>query len=647
MSGFALGVTMLATLLVGYELTRRCWKDDLQWGERAAFAWAGGTLLWLATTWTLALLHQLDRGVLLARMALLAITALALSFARLRSASRSNLQLDGKRIALLALPLLPVAAWIEFSLWRGAVTPPASIDALAYHLPRAVMFVRAHGYDALRVVRFFLSWRPANYELLLADALAMAGNDNTSEFISTFFYVGFAVSAIALAQRWRARGVLASLTAGLLTAGVPVALLHATDYKNDVMAAFFVTIAIVALDRWLSDHDVRAFAMAVAALAAAAGTKTPCALVAALTTPLLLWPWRRVRISRAAVAAIAALSLASVLLLGGTAYISRVLDRKAPAPAAAETPEYAERTYGHYANLWKAPYLLIAQSFSTDDARLKMPWADAPWAWARYELYYSELGIPFALCAIAFPFALILRRRQAAASQYATTALALLSFAAILPFDGPPIGRYLLGLPRFALTIVPVVFAWTAAPFADWLESRHRVAAYALVLVAAISFSIYAIQNAAHDVFAPFQYVLFASEHPGMRLPVIGRGRAAAVLDEVAGPRDRVAFDGGVSAFLHLTYGAALQRDVTLIPRGDSAPQIDDDAQWVVIDRAWNVIWGNRELRDLSNTALIGRGQATKEDERVLRAMLADRRFAVEYANPRLMQFVFKRKAGQ
>jgi hypothetical protein len=638
-SGAGLAATLAASFLLGHELSRRFWKDALGWGERALVVALTGWALWLASTWALALLHLLTRPVLIGRTAIMGAAGLALLLMRLRSVEWREITISMPVVSAIAIALVvvPLFIWTDFSFWRGAVTPPASIDALSYHLPKAVLFARAEGYEALRDVRFLIGWRPCNYELLLADAIVMDGTDSATEWISTCFYLSFVLAAIALAQRWNGRGLFASLTAALLTAGVPVALLHATDYKNDVMAAFFGIASLVMLGRWLTERDSRALALAIVAIACAAGTKTPGAIFAALAIPFIVW---RARLVRTAVVGIVVF-----VLLGGMAYVTRLADRSFTIIEGTAPASYSALSFGHFENLWKGPYVLIAESFEKNPSLVHVPWSSRPWLWQRYELYYSELGIAFSLCAIALPF--MIWRGWRDREKSAMTALAFLAFAAILPFDSLPAGRYLLGLPRVALTIVPVVFAWTAVPLAAWLERRKRTdVALAVVLALSASFVWYAAQNAMHDSFAPFEFVIDASEHPGTRLPPIGHLRAAAVLDQTAGPADVVAFDGGVSSQLHLAYGARLTRPVHLIPPGTGAPSIPADAQWVVVDRVWNLVWGNEQMRDLGSPEFLRRGKPTEEDLRVMRAMLADKRFEPAFLNLATMQGVFRRRPG-
>jgi len=107
--------------------------------------------------------------------------------------------------------------------------------------------------------------------------------------------------------------------------------------------------------------------------------------------------------------------------------------------------------------------------------------------------------------------------------------------------------------------------------------------------------------------------------------------------------------DAGTTSLIYLTFGPTLQRQVSFIPPGPGPVRIDPGAQWVVIDRAWNVIWGHRDLRDVGSASrYIGKGSPTADDLRVVRALLRDPRFEAVYVDAAAVQAVFRRAgAGQ
>jgi len=265
-----------------------------------------------------------------------------------------------------------------------------------------------------------------------------------------------------------------------------------------------------------------------------------------------------------------------------------------------------------------------------------VPWAERPWFWRRYELFFSHLGIPFALCAIAMPFAIFALRRRANVEAFAITVAALAAFAIMLPVNFQPHGMFAISLPRYALFLAPIVFAWTIAP----LTRFHN--AIASIGVAALAF--YAVDNVRNDAFAPWAYVQFVEQHPKSRQVPFDPYRAAEVADRNAAPRDRIALDAAFGTWIHPAFGAELERPVDFIPQGDGPPLIRDDADWVVIDRGWKILWEHPQFRDLSQARnFLVRGQPTLEDTRVLRYLDNDKRFRRVFYNSTWNQAVFQR----
>src|SRR5687768_6165951 len=153
-----LSITILAAVMIGWELVARLWKEDDAdrpgIAERILYALLIGTCLWQATTWAVALAQLLVRPVLLARTIALVVIAATMIFLRLRRRVASpKLEFSVQQAAYSVLIALPVLLWTEFVLWRGKVVPPADIDGLSYHLPRAVLFLRSGGYDPLLAAR--------------------------------------------------------------------------------------------------------------------------------------------------------------------------------------------------------------------------------------------------------------------------------------------------------------------------------------------------------------------------------------------------------------------------------------------------------------------------------------------------------------
>lgn len=632
-------MTAAAFLVIGYAVTARL-LPALREGapgplERATYVALIATTLWLATTWILALTRTLTAAALGIRAIILVVIAVPLL---VRAGRTFRSRIGGSEVTGL-LPLVPLFAVVAFALFRGAVLPPVSHDALAYHLPKAVLFARAEGFRYLSELDPRQASIPANYEMLLAEIIALDGRDDWTEAPSTVFYVLFVLASAAVTERWW-RNRHATLAVAIACAGIPVALLHSAAHKNDLMTAFFAVAAILAASRWLAQREIATLTLLIVAIGCGVGTKPQVAMLAlALAAAIVVPVLRTLRLR--VLAGLVVFGIVAFLLLGGATYVLNVA-RDNSVVGEIDAAQGSVIQYGDWRNLWEGPYVLLAGPFMPREDALVVPWKPGhPWFWQRYELYFSHLGIPFAVCALAAPFAVgRLRRRLAGRESIVVTAAAVVAFVLMLPVVFKPHGLYAISLPRYALFIAPVVFGWTIAP----LTARSKRAGAAVVLLLVASFVVYAADSIQNDDFAPLSYVSEAYAHPGTREVPFHSGRAASVVDRMAGPDDKIAFDAGYASWIHPAFGAELSRPVYFIPPGAGQPSIPDDARWVVVDRAWNIFWGEAEERDLSEARLyLRRGKPAPEDLRVRRFLIGDHRFRIAYLQLGTNQVVFER----
>lgn len=587
--------------------------------ERWTYAATAGAALWIGSTWLLAITHLLTRPMLIARLIVLLVVAVV--------------AVRKERFAFTSAPLLvaPLYLWCAFILWRGAVIPPVSHDALSYHLPKATMYAQRGGFEYFSFLIPAIRTLPINYELLLAEVIVWTHSDALTEWVIILFYLLFAVAAAALAERWWGENRWLAATIILVSAGIPVALLQSGAHKNDLMVAAFMTASLVAAGRWFADANPRALMLMITASALAIGSKPQAGMLAVVLSPFVLWSLRRK--PRLLVVSIV-VAIAAFVALGGIAYIVNYAHEGSLLNAKdANRQEVEIVPYGDWVNLWQGPYVLLAAPFSRNAYALRVPWADTPWFWRRYEIYFSHLGILFGFAAVAVPFML----RRLTFERVAILAATAITFLILLPVGFRPHGLYTISLPRYALFIVPVIFAMTIAPLA--LRFPKPTLAVAMAM-----FVLYSVDCAVHDAFAPLAYVKWAAAHPGTRAVGFDPNRAASVADRAAGRREKIAIDAGFGTWIQPAFGRDLQRPVEFIPGGDGPPLIAEDAKWIAIDRAFTAVWQHPQFDDLSKASrYILRNRPSARDMRVFNALRADSRFELVFYNPRTVQAVFHR----
>jgi hypothetical protein len=630
-------LTAAVFLFLGDELSQRIRSGETAPSmplERVCSAALLSLAVWIGSIWMLALTHLLYREALILRTVCAGIILIFLRARRTKESVRISLP-------PIAFALAPIGLWILFAMWRGAVLPPLSHDALSYHLPKAVLFARAHAYVYLDQLHVIARKLPPNYELMLSDVILTTGSDRVTEWLSTLHYIFFIIAGTSLVQRWWGSNPKRDAIVALLIAQIPVALLHSSAHKNDLLLAFLVICALMWGARFTATGETSAALLMILAMAMAVGTKPQAGFIAIALVPCVLWRLWRQRAWRRT-AALIAVSIAALALLGGASYVIDLQhELTSPAPRATSAA-LTTFQFDDFMNFWQAPYVLTAAPFSRDDLSLYVPWQDRPWFWRRDEIYFSHLGVGFSFAALALPFAVVMLRRERSVERAVGSCVALVAFVAMLPVVTVPHGLYTISLPRYCLFIVPAVFGWSV----EWaVRARERVARIALVVSAAL-FVIYAVDSAVNDAFAPLRFVIWASKNPGTRVVPFSPNRAACVADRIAGPYDKIAIDAGFSSWIYPAFGRDLTRPVQLFS-GRGPLKIDSDARWVVIDRGYEAAWNKPAFQDLAQVSrLPAPGALSPEGQTLLRQALALPGFRPVFVNARAGQAVLRRDAG-
>lgn len=602
---------------------------------------------WLSINWILALTHTLTAPSLWTCVCVLVVVAVAIIV-------RRAMLLAGKQISnelLTALVfLVPLALWIVYILWRGVVLPVASHDALAYHLPKAVLLERAGGYEYFAAPDPRISGFGFNYELLLADLLILGKTDAYTEWVGTVSYLLLLLAAAALAERWWRSRPLPTMAAVIATASAPILLLHSGAHKNDLLIAFFGLCALLWGGRWVVQGGRIPMMLLILALGVGFGTKTTIAAFGLALAPFLLY--RFVRCVRAGAINVRDLALtaacaALTIVLGGGFYIVVNYLHLSNAAAGTSMTRTAGQaliiTYGDWHNLWQVPYLLLTIPFSSTPQGVWVPWRNEHWFWPHYEIYFSHYGRLTTLLVLGAPFIAWRFRTKSEASRRreraVTVAASLLAIAIMLPTVFRPVG-FFGAFPRYFAFIVPVIASLVLPPLVGAVTRRL---AYVVLTALTVVFCLEAVTYAEHDRFAPLAYAVWASEHPGTRYIYFNPYRAGSIVDRLAAPEDKIAVDGAYDTWVYPAYGANRTRPVVFLTKGATPDQVPTDAKWVMIDRSWDKLWSNPNLTDLGQMKYIGRGTPTVDDVRLINALRRDPRFKLAFENPATNQAVFER----
>jgi hypothetical protein len=276
------------------------------------------------------------------------------------------------------------------------------------------------------------------------------------------------------------------------------------------------------------------------------------------------------------------------------------------------------------------------------------PFRGGQWWWASNDVWMSHFGAIFSVLAVAVvPCVFVFRKGGARVERNAASLAALAIYLLVLPLHTLPIG-FFSSYARYVVFVLPVVAAWTVSPLVILVE-RHvgkarAVAVVVIALVAGVGMTKSFIEFGVHDAYAPLEYVATLMDHPESRMPFVRQNRAANAFDSFAGPNETVAFDLGFDAWVYPAYGAELTRNVEFLKPTSGAVVIPDDAGWIIVDRTWNIFFGNPEFVDMSKAYLLGQGKATDDDLKVYRQLRKDPRFELVYADRSQNQALFHRK---
>lgn len=643
---FALGGLALGAA-IALALRRHQGSDDDALVHGAASTLLMAFATWVATSWLLALAHALTAPFLVG-VALAEFAGGVAWLRRLGAFGKGPEIVVSRWTGVAALvTLAPLAVWLAFVAWRGTVLPPYNHDALAYHLPKAVLLLKAHAFHVFDVPEARIASWPCNYELLLSDTMILTGSDHATAAVATVAYVAFLFATALVAWRAWGEGGAHVIAAVAITAAAPILILHSGLHKNDVLEAFFGIVAFVGAARWATRGSVASLVETTVALLLGIGTKVNGAIFMAVTAPFIVAGMLRHENTdrgRRVLVFVGGAAMAS-LVLGAMPYLANLVVFHRPVLP----PEATGGTAYCWQNLWQITTMLVMRPFNGDAVFVWNPFQHERFWWPRNDVWMSDFGAGGAvLMLLVAPCAVVFRKAGPWTERSAASVAALAAYVLTLPISFHPRNG---GLARYVVFVLPFLAAWTVCPLL--LTVRRRAARWAAMfdlsacLGGSATFAASAFSYGVNDAYAPLGWLEFVVQHPESRVPFVRRNRAASVFDQNEGLKTSCAIDVGFDTWIYPAYGEGWTRDVRFLPRTAGPVSIPPDVAFVLVDRSWNVFFGHPGFVDVGDYRFLGRGQPSDADLVVYRQMRADPAFELVYDDRGQNQAIFRRRPPQ
>lgn len=622
--------------------------------ERPALAALLAFALLIGTNWLLASAGLLTAAALWTCTGLYAGAGTLLLHRQRRRAPLEPEPLRRHPLAILAAVFLSLAVF--YMVLRGLILPVGEFDALSYHFPRAVEVLRAHRVPFIPAGDFRVAYFPWNYELLIADALLLTPGDGLVHLIGLCSTFGFGATAFAVLRRaWPATTGLEAFLGTLAVLAAPVLIMHAADFKNDVLFAFFMLNALHWAARWGQEDQPRALVLSLMSLGLAFGTKSNALFLVPVFTGVLVHFRHRFRpAARPAYGRLAAwaFGLLALVVVTGSAWpllnklwCGHFLGDVARVGGVDGFQSCTVPRYNGFSNLWRFPLLLLQRPFFLDPQDVYVFWRNEWWWWPRNRSLYSHFGWLCSALLLVVPLGLLRHWREPgpARSFRSFLSIAILGFVACcLPQQYRLDGAF-CALPRAILALPVVVVLWTVLPVLAWLRENGWKALHWAAGLGLIAYYIgQAYTYLRNDETKGFAVLLSTLQNPGQG-PPYGVYRAFSMM---ARRGDPVAYDGGFGGFFYPLYGEDFRRPLHHVSHHVQPVPIPAETIWVVIDRNWNVGWSHPGVTTTADFKKPIQRAPSEEDFTLFRQLSADPAWILVFVNPVQNQWLFLRRSS-
>jgi Dolichyl-phosphate-mannose-protein mannosyltransferase len=136
-----------------------------------------------------------------------------------------------------------IGVLLAMTLITAVVSPPVTVDVLNYHGPRQIMWLQQGSLAHFLTVNDRQLMMPPLAEVIGLQFLALTGDDRWANLPQWFAYAILPVAVFACVRRQGGDGAQGWLAAGL-AACLPMAYLEASNGKNDLQGALWLTLIL-------------------------------------------------------------------------------------------------------------------------------------------------------------------------------------------------------------------------------------------------------------------------------------------------------------------------------------------------------------------------------------------------------------------
>lgn len=134
------------------------------------------------------------------------------------------------------------------------VSAPNTWDAMEYHLPRVVEWINDRGVQFFPTIDWAQLNQPPFAEYVMLHLDLLYGSDRLVALVQWFCYAGCILTASLIAKELGGAR-RAQIVAAIFTATIPMALLEGSGTKTEVVAAYWIALAVYLLLHWRRSQD--------------------------------------------------------------------------------------------------------------------------------------------------------------------------------------------------------------------------------------------------------------------------------------------------------------------------------------------------------------------------------------------------------